>query len=198
MKGNITMKPETAIIGSGSETAKRLEDKLAPVRKMLLACIQCGTCSGSCPNAPAMDASPRHLWRLLLTHNGEEIFRSRTFALCSMCYSCTLRCPRGLPLTDAMSLLKQVAAQENLNIYKRSIRFYQSFMESVRRHGRVREMEFMTLYFMSMKSPVIPLKFTPLGMRLMARGKVSFEFPSKGTGKLDALFKKAREIEDPS
>lgn len=177
---------------------KTLEERLAPVRKMLLACIQCGTCSGSCPNAWGMDFSPRHLWRLLLTHNGEEIFKSRTFALCSTCYSCTLRCPRGLPLTDAMSLLKQVAAAENIYIYRRSVRFYQSFMESVRRHGRVREMEFMTLYFMSMKNPVIPLQFTPLGMKLMAKGKVSFEIPSKGSGKLDALFRKAKEIEDQS
>lgn len=190
---------KAAIDGSGEPgKPKTLEERLAPVRKMLLACIQCGTCSGSCPNAWGMDFSPRHLWRLLLTHNGEEIFKSRTFALCSTCYSCTLRCPRGLPLTDAMSLLKQVAAAENIYIYRRSVRFYQSFMESVRRHGRVREMEFMTLYFMSMKNPVIPLQFTPLGMKLMAKGKVSFEIPSKGSGKLDALFRKAKEIEDQS
>lgn len=190
---------KAAIDSSGEPVKpKTLEERLAPVRKMLLACIQCGTCSGSCPNAWGMDFSPRHLWRLLLTHNGEEIFKSRTFALCSTCYSCTLRCPRGLPLTDAMSLLKQVAAAENIYIYRRSVRFYQSFMESVRRHGRVREMEFMTLYFMSMKNPVIPLQFTPLGMKLMAKGKVSFEIPSKGSGKLDALFRKAKEIEDQS
>lgn len=171
-------------------------EKLAPVRKMILACMQCGTCSGSCPNAAAMDMSPRRMWRLLLTNNGEEIYKSRTFALCSNCYTCTLRCPRGLPLTDAMSMLKQVAASENLGNYKQSVLFYKSFMESVRRHGRVREMEFMTLYFMSMKSPVLPLKFTPLGIRLISKGKVSIEIPSKGTGKLDALFKKARELEE--
>lgn len=180
------------------EKPKTLEKKLAPVRKMLLACMQCGTCSGSCPNAPSMDVSPRYLWRLLLTHNGAEIFESRTFALCSTCYTCTLRCPRGLPLTDAMSMLKQIAASENLARYKQSVRFYNCFMESVRRHGRVREMEFMTLYFMAMKNPLIPLKFTPLGMRLMAKRKVSIEIPSRGTGKLDAYFRKAKEIEEQS
>ncbi len=177
---------------------RSLVNKLAPARKLLLACIQCGTCSGSCPNADAMDVSTRYLWRLLLTDNVDEIFKSRTFALCSTCYTCTLRCPRGLQLTDAMSLLKQVAASENLPLYKRSVRFYRSFMESVRRHGRVREMEFMTLYFMSMKNPVIPLKFTPLGMRLIARRKVSVEIPSRGTQKLDAMFRKAKEIEEQS
>lgn len=178
--------------------SKSLQERLEPVRKMLLPCMQCGTCSGSCPNAWAMDFSPRHLWRLLLTRNGEEIFKSRTFALCSTCYSCTLRCPRGLPLTDAMSLLKQAAAAENMHMYRRSVRFYQSFMESVRRHGRVREMEFMTLYFFSMKNPAIPLRFTPLGMRLMAKRKVSFEIPSRGTGRLDAFFRKVKALEDQS
>lgn len=191
------MKPATET-GSPQGASKSIEKRLEPVRKMLLCCIQCGTCSGSCPNAWAMDVSPRRLWRLLLTHNGEEIFKSRTFALCSTCYSCTLRCPRGLPLTDAMSMLKQVAAAENMRMYRHSVRFYQSFMESVRRHGRVREMEFMTLYFLSMKNPAIPLRFTPLGMRLITKRKVSFGFPSKGTGRLDAFFRKAEAVEDQS
>ncbi len=184
--------------GRAPAAPKTIDEQLEPVRKMLLACMQCGTCSGSCPNAWAMDFSPRHLWRLLLTRNGEVIFKSRTFALCSTCYSCTLRCPRGLPLTDAMSMLKQVAAAENMYTYRRSVRFYQSFMESVRRHGRVREVEFMTLYFLSMKNPAIPLRFAPLGMRLMAKHKVSFEIPSKGTGRLDALFRKATALEGQS
>jgi heterodisulfide reductase subunit C len=126
----------------------------------------------------------------------ETIFHSKTFSLCSVCYYCTLRCPRGLPLTEAMSALKQIAAKENLMPYKKSVCFYKSFMESVRRHGRVREMEFMTLYFLSMKNPFIPLKFAPLGMRLIGKGKISLEIPSKGIGALDTIFRKVQELED--
>ena len=40
---------------------------LAAVREMVQACIQCGTCTGSCPNEFAMDVTPRRLWRLVLT-----------------------------------------------------------------------------------------------------------------------------------
>jgi heterodisulfide reductase subunit C len=69
-------------------------------------------------------------------------------------------------------------------------------MESVRRHGRVREMEFMTLYFLSMKNPLVPLTFIPLGMRLMAKGKIAIEIPSRGTGRLDALFRQVKALED--
>jgi heterodisulfide reductase subunit C2 len=170
-------------------------DSLTEIRDMVSACIQCGTCTGSCPNAFAMDLTPRQLWYNVLMGEKETIFHSKTFSLCSVCYYCTLRCPRGLPLTETMSALKQVAAKENLAPYKKSIRFYKSFMESVRRHGRVREMEFMTLYFLSMKNPFMPLQFAPLGMKLMSKGKVSFEIPSKGSGDLEAIFRKVEALE---
>ncbi|MBW1841673.1 MAG: 4Fe-4S dicluster domain-containing protein [Deltaproteobacteria bacterium] len=171
-------------------------DPLALVREKVSSCIQCGTCTGSCPNAFAMDLTPRQLWYNVLRGEKETIFHSKTFSLCSVCYYCTLRCPRGLPLTEAMSTLKQISVKENPDLYKMGIRFYQNFLESVRRHGRVREMEFMTLFFLSMKNPFLPLKFTPLGMRLMWKGKVSPGIPSKGRGALEALFRKVEELEN--
>jgi heterodisulfide reductase subunit C len=179
-----------------SETAPDpVIDPLAPVRDMVSTCIQCGTCTGSCPNAFAMDLTPRQLWYNVLRGEKETIFHSKTFSLCSVCYYCTLRCPRGLPLTEAMSALKQIAAKENLAPYKKSIRFYKSFMESVYRHGRVREMELMTLYFISMKNPFLAFQFASLGIKLMGKGKVSFEIPSKGNGALIAIFRKVEELE---
>lgn len=173
-------------------------DPLAPVRQMILACIQCGTCTGSCPNAFAMDRTPRQLWRLVLTGLIKDIFHSKTFALCSACYCCTLRCPRGLPLTEAMGALKQIAAKQNLKPYRQGNRFYKSFMQSVRRHGRVNEMEFMTLYFISMKNPLLPLKYTPLGLKLMSKGKLSFKRSDAGKPKktLEAIFTKVAELEE--
>ena len=185
----IEIKPESEI------APEPVIDSLGEIRNMVSACIQCGTCTGSCPNAFAMDLTPRQLWYNVLMGEKETIFHSKTFSLCSVCYYCTLRCPRGLPLTETMSALKQIAAKENLAPYKKSIRFYKSFMESVRRHGRVREMEFMTLYFLSMKNPLMPLQFAPLGMKLMSKGKVSFEIPSKGSNALESIFLKVEELE---
>ena len=179
---------------NGTETSSPT-DTLGPVKDMVRACIQCGTCTGSCPNAFAMDVTPRMLWRMVLLDQKDEIFRSRTFTLCSACYYCTLRCPRGLLLTEAMSKLKQIAAREDSKPHKKSVRFYKSFMDSVRRHGRVHEMEFMTLYFLSMRSPFIPLKFTPLGMRLMGKRKVSIQIPSREPHALESIFRKVDEME---
>lgn len=179
-----------------NQSQKSETRNLSQIREMVQACIQCGTCTGSCPNEFAMDITPRRMWRMVLMDQEDAIFQSRTFDLCSSCYYCTLRCPRGLPLTEAMGMLRQIAARDNLVKYKKTTMFYRAFMESVRRHGRVREAEFMSMYFLSMKNPFLPLKFAPLGLRLMGKRKISVQLPSKGKGSLDAVFRKGLKIED--
>lgn len=170
-------------------------DALQPVRAMLSACIQCGTCSASCPNQFAMDRTPRQLWRMVTIGDLSEILATRTFALCSACYLCTLRCPRGLPLTDAMAALKQIAAERKSAAYRPGRLFYTQFLASVRRHGRVQETELMALYFAQRKDPRLALRFAPMGLKLLAKGKLSLPRPGKGPRNLDALFAKVADIE---
>lgn len=167
------------------------------IKNQLSTCMQCGTCTASCPNAFAMDMPPRKVWRLILMDREAEVFNSTTFALCSTCYYCTLRCPRGLPLTRIMSRLKAEAVKLKVPGFKKSAAFYGSFMESVRRHGRVRESEFMTLFFMEMKNPLLPLEFSGIGWQLMKKGKVTVQLPSRADASgLDRLFQKVKEMEE--
>jgi heterodisulfide reductase subunit C len=174
-------------------------DILASVQEKVQACMQCGTCSGSCANSFAMDLTPRHLWRLAQLGDTEEIFSSKTFYLCSACYYCTLRCPRGLPLTETMGALKRLAAAQGIKKYKVSANFYRTFMETVRRYGRVREMEFINRYFFSLKNPILPLGFTTLGLKLMKKGKISLQPPKLfGEGRFDRLYRKVEELEAKS
>ena len=170
-------------------------EPLVRIQEMIRSCIQCGTCTASCPNEFAMDHTPRQLWRLVLLGQKDEIFNSKTFSLCSDCYTCTLRCPRGLLLTEAMDALKQMAIEENPTQYKYSVLFYKNFIRSVRRHGRIREMEFMTSYFAALRDPLAPFRFASLGMKLMARGKVSLKWPLKARTPLEKLFQKVEELE---
>jgi len=169
---------------------------MAEIQEKVQACIQCGTCSGSCPNAFAMDLTPRQMWRLAQLGEKEEIFNSKTFYLCSACYYCTLRCPRGLPLTETMSALKRLAAAEGIKKHRQSANFYRTFMDTVRRYGRVREMEFINRYFLSMKNPFFPLGYMPLGMKLIIKRKIGMEIPKlAGEGRFDRLFRKVEELE---
>jgi len=143
-----------------------------------------------------MDYTPRQLWRLVQLGQKDEIFKSKTFFLCSACYYCTLRCPRGLPLTETVAALKRVAAAERIDMYKESTNFYRSFIDTVRRYGRVREMEFMNRYFLSMRNPFVPFRFASLGLKLLSKRKVSPEMPKLfGEGRFDALFRKVEELE---
>lgn len=176
--------------------ATAVRNTLSQVQEMVQACIQCGTCTASCPNAFAMDHTPRMLWRMVLTDKADAVFKSKTFILCSSCYYCTLRCPRGLPLTRAMGLLTRMARIQNPGPFKQSHRFYREFLDSVRRHGRVNEAEFMSLFFWSMKNPVLPFQYASLGMKLLQKRKISvFRSWKKDQFGMEKIFNKVRELE---
>jgi heterodisulfide reductase subunit C len=180
---------------------------LQGIQQKVQACMQCGTCTGSCPNAFAMDLTPRQLWRMVQLGETEEIFKSKTYYLCSACYYCTLRCPRGLPLTETISALKRLAAAQGHRHHRQSANFYDAFVKTVERYGRVREMEFINRYFLSMKNPILPLGFAAVGLKLMAKRKVPLQLPllvpvrdAEGRaryfeGRFDKLFRKVRELE---
>jgi heterodisulfide reductase subunit C len=73
----------------------------------LSTCLQCGTCSSSCPTYFAMDVPPRKLWRMVSLGLKEDIARSSTFWLCTACHSCTVRCPRGIGVSDSMRQVRE-------------------------------------------------------------------------------------------
>lgn len=195
--------PKTAYVkGFGMRTATEREEldgnddsALAAVQEMVRACIQCGTCSASCPNAPAMDLTPRRLWRLVQLGKMEAIFRSHTFTLCSACHFCTLRCPRGLTPAEAMAGLKRIASRHRMRRHRESIIFYRDFVDNIRRNGRVQEMALMTAYFIHMRRPLLPTRFAALGWKLKCKGKVSLPRVGASSSNLEALFRKVSELE---
>lgn len=166
-------------------------ETLKDIQEMVATCMQCGTCTGTCPNAAEMDATPRRLWRMVHAGMADAVFETRTFALCSSCYACTLRCPQELPLTEAMAALKRLATAMNAPAMRRSADFYRHFLANLRRNGRVRESSVMFQYFVWSTGPVGALKFTPLGLRLMRRGKLEFPVGGRPDLRLEPLFEKA-------
>src|SRR4030067_1001616 len=52
--------------------------EVIPGGDKIKACIQCGTCTGSCPVSYAMDISPRGVMALFRAGDIEGILRSRT------------------------------------------------------------------------------------------------------------------------
>ena len=90
--------------------------ELAQVREMLQTCIQCGSCSASCPAVGLMDVTPRHLWQLIRWGLQDEALATRAFWVCTQCYACTVRCPRGIITSENMRLLRKWIADEDLDL----------------------------------------------------------------------------------
>ena len=90
-------------------------EAIDPLEK-LRRCIQCGTCSATCPTAFAMDYSPRQVWRMVQLGLRDEVLNSQTFWLCTTCKACQVRCPRGIDLMETMIALKEYAFGEDISV----------------------------------------------------------------------------------
>ena len=167
----------------------------APARETLRSCMQCGSCTATCASAYAMDYTPRQLWHMARLGMKHEVLNSKTLWLCSTCYSCTLRCPRDLPLTETIGTLKRLAEQEDIHSHRESRYFYRAFMETVRRYGRTAEVETMARYFLT-TNPLRAAGFVPLAVSMLRHNKVPINLPRLvGPGKLDRLFARVGELE---
>jgi|SRR5271157_1498047 len=70
-------------------------------------CLQCGTCSGTCPAVEFMDHSPRALIGMIRADLKEEVLASNTYWSCASCFYCNARCPAGIDIAEMMYALKR-------------------------------------------------------------------------------------------
>lgn len=137
----------------------------------LLHCIQCGTCSGSCPLAGCMDHAPRELFALLRDGDIQAVLTSNTPWYCVSCYQCMVRCPQQIPVTDIMYLLKQMAAERGLSPAGHKLPdLYRAFAREIEAHGRVSEALVMARY--GIRHPLDMLGKASLGLKLLARRRL--------------------------
>ena len=76
-------------------------------------CIQCGTCSGSCPVSWAMEETPRQIFAMIRAGMRDQVLDSLTIWTCASCYQCADRCPQEIKITDIMYMLKRMAIRED-------------------------------------------------------------------------------------
>lgn len=90
--------------------------QVEPDWQKLATCMQCGTCSASCPAAELMDYAPRQLWELVRLGLRDQVMNSRTFWLCTQCYACQVRCPRGIHISETMRNLREWAVANGYEV----------------------------------------------------------------------------------
>ena len=140
----------------------------------LLSCIQCGTCSATCPLSHYMDYTPRRV--IAMTREGfkEEVLNSLTIWLCASCYSCQVQCPRQIHITDVMYTLKREAMARGY--YPRRLPIpvlANAFFRRVRKDGRNSEFRVLVSLYLH-TNPLAMLKEAVLGIKLILRGRMLF------------------------
>jgi len=75
------------------------------------ACIQCGTCTGSCPSGRRTALRTRQLIRRALLGLRDEVLSDPTLWLCTTCGTCQERCPRKISVTEAIVYLRNLSVQ---------------------------------------------------------------------------------------
>lgn len=78
--------------------------------KIVKACFQCGTCTGSCPSGRRTAIRTRQIMRKAVL-GLKEVLSDEDLWLCSTCYTCYERCPRSIPVTDVIIKLRNLASQ---------------------------------------------------------------------------------------
>lgn len=175
---------------------KFLEEILAiPGGSAVAACIQCGTCSGSCPTVRHMDSSPREIMALIRAGYRERVLSSNTIWMCASCYACYVRCPKEIKITDFFYKLKQISMREGYKNpeAKRARVLAKRFADVVRWLGRSNEGILLMWYFLE-TNLLGAMKYAGMGLSLFKTGRLAF-IPkrTKGAAEVDAILKRVDE-----
>ena len=135
-------------------------------------CIQCGTCSGSCPVTYAMDYSPRQVIAMFRAGAIEPLLRSRTIWICASCYNCTVRCPEEIKITDLLYALKRIAIEKKILPKKFPVyALSETFTDMVRRYGRNYETGLLLLFYLRTQ-PLRLMAMAGDGLALWRHGRL--------------------------
>ncbi len=158
------------------------------------ACFQCHKCSAGCPTAPEMDLLSSQVMRLVHLGAEREVLASRAIWLCASCEACTTRCPMGIDVAAVMDALRRMAVRRKAALGDaRGGKFNRSFLESVRRHGRVFELGMMAAYKLRSGDLFSDVAKFP---QMLAKGKITL-LPRRSADarRMRELFRRAEEEE---
>lgn len=164
----------------------------------LEACLQCGTCGGSCPSGPDMEHTPRALFAMIAAGMKDTVLRSNAPWYCVSCYYCMERCPQDIHITDIMYTLKRMAISAGLcreSSAADAPAFSETFIDYVDTYGRSFELGLVTRYHLR-HHPLGALKIAPMGLDMLRKGRLDLTPRRiKGIDQLKTILAKAKEIE---
>lgn len=179
---------------SEAKTATFIDEICAiPGGEDIKVCIQCGTCTASCPNADKMEHSPSHLIAMARAGMKKEVLSSKAMWYCLSCYMCTVRCPRGIQPTGLMHAFESLSVKEGLVQTKMLTPTMYRLFNHYCSLGNLPELWFMARFYLT-TNPLHVWRMIPIAFNLLVRGRLSFKsrkLTPAGSQQLQAILKKA-------
>jgi heterodisulfide reductase subunit C len=160
-------------------------------------CIQCGTCTASCPNAEKMEHTPSELIAMARAGMRKEVLASNAMWFCLSCYMCTVRCPRGIRQTDLMHILAYLSSLQ-VSSHRGTLtptmdHLFNRYASST---GNLPELRFIAHFYLK-TNPFRAWQMLPVAFNLLKRGRLSLrrrKLTPAGAKQLDTILEKARSL----
>lgn len=141
-------------------------------------CYQCGKCTAGCPVSYASDYGPRQIMRMVQLEMKDQCLESEMIWNCACCYTCTARCPRDIDVASVMEALRMMSRSEGKVADTHVTAFNDIFLDSIKSHGRVHELELILRYNMATRQP---MKDAAMGPAMFLKRKIAL-LPSQIEG----------------
>jgi heterodisulfide reductase subunit C len=159
-------------------------------------CIQCGTCTGSCPNADKMEHTPSELIAMARAGLRREVLSSNAMWYCLSCYMCTVRCPRGIKITELMHILGYFSVKDGLSHAKTLTPTMYRLFNHYCSMGNLPELMFMSRFYMQ-TNPLRAWRMMPVALNLLKSGRLSLKsrkLSPDGSNQLKNILAKAEVL----
>jgi heterodisulfide reductase subunit B len=137
-------------------------------------CYQCGKCTAGCPAGAFMDNPPARIMRMVQADQCEDAMKSGSLWYCIGCMTCTARCPQNMEIAGTMDALRSLALGTGVVSEDRAKKlvtaFHTSFLNTVRKHGRLQELALVNSYKLRTRSF---LQDAGAGVKMIMQGKIN-------------------------
>lgn len=146
--------------------------------KNITKCIQCGTCSGTCPvERIKPEYSPRKIIAQILAGFQDEVIHSPLMWICARCQYCVVKCPKGVKPGEIITVIRNIAIKNGI-LNNAGVRHTLAFKDDILTWGRLNEatLPIKTLGFIKTS------QMAPFAAKMFFKGKLPNPIPKHVKG----------------